>query len=595
MSIYKIDTQLSISNKVSQLNDMIIELNGRLAQAVFTELDVTDLYSRTLDTRKYLRSQDIGNTVSTYTNWSHFNAQTGYSIWKFSPTNYLYDSNNAIYMNNKVIDFKGLANSESATTFDSVFWLNEESGNTYHDYTSTAAIEGGSGFPVMDTIYDYLYLGLDATFSGAKFEWQTRGSNYTLVVEYWDGDSWETLTSLSDDLVDDTNNFMSDGHISWTAPGDWALRTINGQNKYWIRISTSTTPVTVGQCNYLIPSNSVIGLLALSSTDIQNEKWAWCSYGSSIYVTIRNTGNSSYEGSYFITSSSSSNNLQNFFVVNNPFTGDYADNTYSATDFSAVWGLVGGTLSDQTDLQAALDAKLTDAPSDGSTYVRKDATWVTISFAVNWGSITGTLSSQTDLQNALDNKSSLDHVHTLDDLSNVGVTSGLSNGQILTYDSSKGWWINWSPNFATSVEVQNLSHSKYDASNPAHYQTLTNVTTLLADYALVNHTHTLDSLSDVAVFSGLSTGQVLTWNAEVGVWHNADSSSGSASVTTETFDNGDLTTGIFTISGEHTVLQVRDNNTYMILPDEIYFSDGNTKIDIVSQGTISGTWEVDYI
>lgn len=41
----------------------------------------------------------------------------------------------------------------------------------------------------------------------------------------------------------------------------------------------------------------------------------------------------------------------------------------------AIWGSISGTLSDQTDLQSALDAKLTDAPSDGNYYIRKDAAW----------------------------------------------------------------------------------------------------------------------------------------------------------------------------------------------------------------------------
>jgi hypothetical protein len=50
---------------------------------------------------------------------------------------------------------------------------------------------------------------------------------------------------------------------------------------------------------------------------------------------------------------------------------------------SAIWGGIAGTLSNQTDLQSALDAKLS---------------------SVTWGSITGTLANQTDLQTELDAK-----------------------------------------------------------------------------------------------------------------------------------------------------------------------------------------------
>jgi len=45
------------------------------------------------------------------------------------------------------------------------------------------------------------------------------------------------------------------------------------------------------------------------------------------------------------------------------------------TSGRAIWGAITGTLSDQTDLQAALDLKLADAPSDGETYGRKDGAW----------------------------------------------------------------------------------------------------------------------------------------------------------------------------------------------------------------------------
>lgn len=81
---------------------------------------------------------------------------------------------------------------------------------------------------------------------------------------------------------------------------------------------------------------------------------------------------------------------------------------------ASVWGQITGTLSDQTDLQSALNAKadtadlgtmaeVNDAPSDGKQYARKDGDWEEVTEPV-WGQITGTLSDQTDLQDALDNK-----------------------------------------------------------------------------------------------------------------------------------------------------------------------------------------------
>lgn len=75
------------------------------------------------------------------------------------------------------------------------------------------------------------------------------------------------------------------------------------------------------------------------------------------------------------------------------------------------WGSITGTLSAQTDLQSALDAKQAALVSgtniktvNGNSLVGSGD--VTINAGV-WGNITGTLSSQTDLQSALDAKAPL--------------------------------------------------------------------------------------------------------------------------------------------------------------------------------------------
>jgi hypothetical protein len=66
--------------------------------------------------------------------------------------------------------------------------------------------------------------------------------------------------------------------------------------------------------------------------------------------------------------------------------------------------------------------KLTEAPRDGNTYGRKDGDWVTLALGGSpaWGDITGTLSDQTDLQTALDTK--------LEDAPSDGTTYGRLDG-----------------------------------------------------------------------------------------------------------------------------------------------------------------------
>lgn len=75
---------------------------------------------------------------------------------------------------------------------------------------------------------------------------------------------------------------------------------------------------------------------------------------------------------------------------------------------NAVWGGITGDINDQTDLGSM--AQVDDAPSDGAEYVRKNGNWAVSSGGggggggASWGAITGTLSNQTDLQNALNAK-----------------------------------------------------------------------------------------------------------------------------------------------------------------------------------------------
>jgi len=76
---------------------------------------------------------------------------------------------------------------------------------------------------------------------------------------------------------------------------------------------------------------------------------------------------------------------------------------------SAIWGDITGIISNQTDLQDALDAKQDTLVSgtniktiNGSSILGSGN--LTITTSATWGSITGTLSAQTDLQSALNAK-----------------------------------------------------------------------------------------------------------------------------------------------------------------------------------------------
>ena len=338
MSIYKVNSKLPRLSQITTVNDMVIEVNGKVDQGKFDKNELSQIYMDLGIDRKFAyRDTVIGNTTTTYTNWSHVTGEDGYSIWKFAPTNYEYNANNELYFDNKTLSNKGEADSETDTSFTKVFLYNGDSGPGYTDNTTEAASEGGTEFSVMDTVNDYLYCGITTTtFAGVKFEWQTRGSGIVLKGDYYDsssGDGWTELTANINTLNDDTSNFESNGRITWSIPSDWATTAVNGTTAYWIRISSTTTPTTTAKAYSIIPGNCVNALLALSNTEIQNEDWAWCSYSGSVYVTIRNDGNTSYEGNYYITSSSSATNLENFFVHNHTYTCSYEDSTYGVPNY----------------------------------------------------------------------------------------------------------------------------------------------------------------------------------------------------------------------------------------------------------------------
>ncbi len=335
MSIYHVNKSLPRLDQIEKINDMVLELEGQTAQGKFNKQDISEIYTylNISGSTKYYVEAVQGNTLLTYTGWSHLKEETGYSIWKYSPTNYTYNAVNELYFDDKILEDRGNAGAESATSFDKVYLYNGDSGAGYTDNTTEAASEGGTAFNLSDSTNDYLYMGDASTFSGIKFEFATKGAGHTLYVEYYSDTSgyntWRELEVNANSLDDDTNAFSSDGKISWTVPDDWATNSVNSQTKYWIRISTSTDPTTTATAYYIIPYNSVPALLAMSQTQITNEDWAWCSYGTAIYVTIRNAGNASYEGSYYINSSSTATNLQNFFVYNHTYESSYENSTYS--------------------------------------------------------------------------------------------------------------------------------------------------------------------------------------------------------------------------------------------------------------------------
>ena len=96
-----------------------------------------------------------------------------------------------------------------------------------------------------DNTGDYCLFGADLPFDRlvvAIGTSQTYDEAAVLAWQYWDGDSWETLTvtidGTTDGVQDGSVSFKASGTIIFTRPSDWAASTIDSQLAYWIRAIT---------------------------------------------------------------------------------------------------------------------------------------------------------------------------------------------------------------------------------------------------------------------------------------------------------------------------------------------------------------------
>ena len=105
------------------------------------------------------------------------------------------------------------------------------------------------------------------------------------------------------------------------------------------------------------------------------------SYTTCLEVSASNSCNSSAFSCDDLENCANFNSKLNAVTVDGTtITGDGTPaNPLMATGSgSAAWGAITGTLSNQTDLQNALDSKTSEAPNDGNTYARESNTWAAI-------------------------------------------------------------------------------------------------------------------------------------------------------------------------------------------------------------------------
>lgn len=90
----------------------------------------------------------------------------------------------------------------------------------------------------------YLF-GHAEPFSRLKLDISTAGTGgFTITWQYWDGDSWENLTGVTDGTS--SLSVLGESEVSWTVPGDWAQTTVNSQGPFFfVRALYTAGTVTI--------------------------------------------------------------------------------------------------------------------------------------------------------------------------------------------------------------------------------------------------------------------------------------------------------------------------------------------------------------
>lgn len=134
-------------------------------------------------------------------------------------------------------------------------WQIDDPGGTPGYTDITAAFNGGGScnpWPASEDIGDQCAIGFASPPGKVEITLSTPGVGGTMKVKYWDGDSLEEVTGLTDG----TTGLTSTGTITFTIPADIAPQVINGSDSlYWIYLEV----LTVYGTNPVISDGIVFG------------------------------------------------------------------------------------------------------------------------------------------------------------------------------------------------------------------------------------------------------------------------------------------------------------------------------------------------
>ena len=329
-------------------------------------------------------------------------------------------------------------------------------------------------------------------------------TRYSLTTHNHAVDSLSDVT-ISSKAINDILQWNGTKWVNKTLPIytlPTATSTILGGVKIGSGINIDVNGIISVSTNYQAPLSGT-GFVKISGTTI--------SYDNSSYYLSSNPNN-------FISLTSLTGAISGVLTTNLTINRVLISNNSGKIDTSSVTSielsyLSGVTSSIQTQINT-LNTSITSINSNLANYYTK-----------------------TETNTLLSGYSLITHNHSLDGLSNVSINTK-ANNDVLQWNGTA--WVNKTLSGA-GISVVGHTHTTSEITNLASYSSFANYFTssyIIANYSLITHNHTLDSLSNVTITNN-TNGEILKWNGTA--WINNTLAEAGISAIGHTHTTSDIT------------------------------------------------------
>lgn len=121
-------------------------------------------------------------------------------------------------------------------SFDKDLFFFHDDNTVFYDYTRQSRDYLRESFSFdFESANDFIYIGLYKPFYSLFYELSAaKVGSGEISLSYWNGSTWSSISNVDDDTV----NLSRSGFLGWGRElEDWEASPINGEKKYWIRVS----------------------------------------------------------------------------------------------------------------------------------------------------------------------------------------------------------------------------------------------------------------------------------------------------------------------------------------------------------------------